>query len=352
MLNIDIFATIIALLTFFGISALMALSLNLEYGIAGIPNFGQALFVSIGAYAAGWTYTRLLPLLAGKAVIAPCGSTLGQALQLRSEIMKTLPMVGLTNFAITLVIAVAIGGLVGYLASYPALRLREEWYLGLVLLVGSEIVRIIVRGYAPLICGNNGLSGIAQPFHWIGNSMLSSLLFAILVLLIAGLVYLYCEKLVRSPYGRLLKAVRENDQVAASLGKNVARIRGQVMFIGSAIAALAGVFFVVNSGYASANDYVVALTLDVWVMVVLGGLGNNRGALLGALLITLLDRVTAITAIQLNMLGAKWEFNYVRYILFGVILLFMLRYRPQGLLPEPARTTQAHEALQPVDSRQ
>lgn len=346
LFNIDLLATAIALLTFFGISALMALSLNLEYGIAGIPNFGQALFVSLGAYTAGWTYTRLLPLLAGNAAIPPCGSTLGQALQLRSVIMKTLPVVGLANFAITLVIAMVIGGILGYLASYPALRLREEWYLGLVLLVGSEIVRIIVRGYAPLICGNNGLSGIAQPFHWIGNSTLSSLLFAVLVLTMAGLAYLYCERLVRSPYGRLLKAMRENDQVAASLGKNVARIRGQVMVIGSAIAALAGVFFVVNSGYASTNDYVVALTLDMWVMVVLGGLGNNRGALLGALLITLLDRATAITAIQLNTLGVNWEFNYVRYILFGIILLLMLRYRPQGLLPEPTQTTQAHEALQ------
>jgi branched-chain amino acid transport system permease protein len=107
-MNIDLGATIIALLTFFGISALMALSLNLEYGIAGIPNFGQALFVSIGAYTAGWTYTRLLPWLAGKPVLAPCGSTLGQALQTRSVIMRDLPTIGLTNFVITLLLAALI----------------------------------------------------------------------------------------------------------------------------------------------------------------------------------------------------------------------------------------------------
>ena len=156
---------------------------------------------------------------------------------------------------------------------------------------------------------------------------------------------------MRSPYGRLLKAVRENDQVAASLGKSIPRIRGKVMFVGSALAALAGVLFAVNVGFVSANDYTVALTLDVWVMVVLGGLGNNRGALLGALLITLLDRITAVTAIQLNMLGLVWEFNYVRYILFGLILLWMLRYRPQGLLPEPARTTLAHGHLADAAAR-
>ena len=343
-MQFDLLSTTITLLTLFGIAAIMALSLNLQYGLAGIPNYGLALFVSLGAYTAGMTYTRLLPLLAGREVIYPCGSGLGQALQLRGEIMRTLPLVGWGNFLITLLLAMVIGGVVGYLASYPALRLKDEWYLALVLLVGSEIVRIIVRGYEPIICAHNGLSGLAQPFQFLGPR-LAAPAFAGLVLVVAGLCYWYCERLVRSPYGRLLKALRENETVAASLGKDAARVRGQIMFIGSALAALAGVFFVVNVGYASANDYVVGLTLDVWVMVVLGGLGNNRGALLGALLVTLLDRITAISAIQLNMLGLQWEFNYVRYILFGLILLAMLRYRPQGLLPEPRRTTRAHGAF-------
>ena len=75
------------------------------------------------------------------------------------------------------------------------------------------------------------------------------------------------------------------------------------------------------------------------VMVVLGGLGNNRGTLVGAFVITLLDRITSIVALQLDSLGLQWEFNYLRYILFGFILLIMLRYRRQGLWPEPLRTT-------------
>jgi branched-chain amino acid transport system permease protein len=344
-MQFNLLATTIALLTFFGISAIMALSLNLQYGLAGIPNYGLALFVALGAYTAGMTYTRLLPRLAGQEALYPCGVELGQALQLRSTIMRTMPLAAWSNFLLTIIIAALIGGLVGYLFSYPALRLKDEWYLALVLLVGSEIVRIIVRGYEPIICAHNGLSGLAQPFRSLGNTQLANLSFAGLVLLIAGLCYWYCERLVRSPYGRLLKAIREDETVATSLGKSVPQIRGQVMFIGSALAAIAGVLFVVNLGFASANDYAVGLTLDVWVMVVLGGLGNNRGALLGALLVTILDRVTAIAAIQLNMLGAQWEFNYVRYILFGLILLLMLRYRPQGILPEPSRTTAAHEVI-------
>ena len=338
-MHIDLTATIIALLTFFGISAMIALSLNLEYGLTGIPNFGQALFVSVGAYTAGVTYTRLLPRLAGQEFIYPCGSGLGQALQLRTEIMRTMPAIGFANFAITLIIAAVIGGLVGYLASYPALRLKEEWYLALVLLVASEILRIFMRSYEPVICGHNGLSGISQPFTFLRNPRLSSMLFAALVLSFTAAIYFYSERLVRSPYGRLMKSVRENDVVATNLGKSVKRTRAQVMIIGSAIAAIAGVFFVVNIGFASTNDYVMALTLDIWVMIVLGGLGNNKGALLGALIITVLDRVTAIGAIQMNMLGSQFEFNYVRYIIFGIILVLMLRYRPQGILPEPLQTT-------------
>ena len=80
-------------------------------------------------------------------------------------------------------------------------------------------------------------------------------------------------------------------------------------------------------------------------MVVLGGLGNNRGALIGAAIIALLDRFTQVAAIQLNMSGFPIEFNYVRFILFGVILLLMLRYRPQGILPESPLTTHAHRVL-------
>lgn len=344
-MNIDIGATLIALVTFFGIAALMALSLNLEYGVTGVPNFGQAFFVSIGAYGTGLTYTRLLPLLAGQEAIYPCGNTLAVSLQQRTEIMRNLPLAGFANLAVTLILAALIGGAVGFGISYVMLRLKEEWYLALVLLVGGEIARIVVRGYEPITCASSGISGIAGPFYFLNNPTVSSVLFAALILLAVVLVYLYCERLIRSPYGRLLKAIRENDMVARSLGKNVSRIRAQIMMIGSMIAAIAGVFFALNIGFVNTNDYVVTLTLDAWVMVVLGGLGNNRGALLGALAITVLDRVTAITAIQANMLGSDFEFNYARYILFGVILLVMLRYRPQGLLPEPQHTTEAHEAI-------
>ena len=189
-MHIDWVATTIALLTFFGIAAIIALSLNLEYGLAGIPNFGQALFVAIGAFTAGVTCTRLMPLLARRAALDPCGATnMAPALALRSQIRKTMPAVALGNFALTLLIAAVIGGIVGLVAAYPALRLKEEWFLGLVLLVGAETVRIFVRGYEPIICAYNGLSGLAQLFAWLGNAQQRSLAFLGLVLVVLILCY-------------------------------------------------------------------------------------------------------------------------------------------------------------------
>ena len=203
-----------------------------------------------------------------------------------------------------------------------------------------------MRGEDHLICSHNGISGIAQPFYFLGDARSSSLLFMLLCLSLTAVAFIYSERLVRSPFGRMLKAMRENEEVTRGLGKGISLARAQIMLIGSAMAAVAGVLFALNTGFVNANDYVVTLTLDVWVMVVLGGIGNNRGALLGAALITLLDRITQIIAIQMNMSGSLIEFNYARFILFGLILLLMLRYRPEGLLPESRRTTEAHAVLE------
>ncbi|MYE26163.1 MAG: branched-chain amino acid ABC transporter permease [Chloroflexi bacterium] len=348
MINIDIVATAIAVLTLFGIYSLMAISLNLEYGVAGVPNFGKALFVSIGAYTAGITYTRLLPLLSGFEVIHPCGPTMGGALQLRSEIMATQPIAGFINLALTMLIAAVIAGAVGFALSYVTLRLKEEWFLALVLLVGGETVRIVVRGADDFICSHNGISSVAQPFYFLDDPRTSSLLFMLLALALALLAYLYSERLIRSPFGRMLKGLRENEDVTRGLGKGISLARAQIMLIGSAIAAVGGALFALNTGFVNTNDFVVTLTLDVWVMVVLGGIGNNRGALLGALLIALMDRFTQVGAIALNMSGSDVEFNYVRFIAFGIILIWMLRYRPAGLLPESRLTTGAHDVVRRV----
>lgn len=177
--------------------------------------------------------------------------------------------------------------------------------------------------------------GVAQPFGFLDNPRLATALFAIFVLVIAGLGYVYAERLTRSPYGRMLRAIRENDSVTLGLGKDVPRVRAQVMFVSSAMAAIAG----------GAVRHQLRLCqyerlrrgshpLDIWVMVVLGGVGNHRGVLSGAAIVTLLNRLTSILAIVLNASGSPFEFNYVRFIAFALILLLMLRYRRQGLLPE------------------
>ena len=344
-MNIDLGATLIALSTLFGIYALMALSLNLEYGVAGVPNFGQALFVSLGAYTAGVTYTRILPLIAGQTAVHPCGATMGEALQLRSGIMALQPAAGFANLAVTFVLAALLAGALGFAVSYVTLRLKEEWFLALVLLVGSETLRIVIRAADDLICSHNGISGVAQPFYFLDDPRASAVMFMLLALALAFAAHTVCQRFLHSPFGRLLKALREDESLTLGLGKQISLARAQVMMIGSCIAALAGVLYALNTGYVNANDYGVTLTLDIWVMVVLGGLGSNRGALVGAALLALLDRVTQIGAIGLNMRGTEIELNYIRYIVYGVILLLMLRYRPQGIVPESRLTTRAHDVV-------
>ena len=96
----------------------------------------------------------------------------------------------------------------------------------------------------------------------------------LLALVLAFIAYLYSQRLTHSPYGRMLKGLRENEEVTRGLGKGISLARAQIMLIGSAIAAVGGVLFALNTGFVNTNDYVVTLTLDVWVMVVLGGIGT------------------------------------------------------------------------------
>ena len=345
MINIDIGATAVAILTLFGIYSLMAISLNLEYGVAGVPNFGQALFVSIGAYVRRPHLYAFAATAGGHGSHTPLPPDHGSSAAIALGDHGDATRGGFHQSWIHFHIRGNPGRSGRFAVSYVTLRLKEEWFLALVLLVGGEIVRIVVRGADDLICSHNGISGVASPFIFWTTPARAPSFSCCWRWSLAAIAYLYSQRLVQSPYGRMLKGLRENEDVTRGLGKGISLARAQIMLIGSMIAAVGGVLFALNTGFVNTNDYVVTLTLDIWVMVVLGGVGNNRGAVLGALLIALMDRFTQIAAIAMNMSGSPIEFNYARFILFGVILLLMLRYRPQGLLPESPLTTNAHDVL-------
>lgn len=334
----------------YGIFAIMAISLNLEYGYGGQPNFGQVLFYGLGAFSAGIVSATLLPWLAGMSVGDICSSN---ALTAREVIASTNPLVSLSSWWIALIVAMAVAALFGYIASYPAIRVKEEWYLSMILLVAAEIFRTLVRNTPQFGCGFNGLPGISNPFAWIGNFIHSSLsvpistgVYALVILLIALACYFIAQKLSNSPFGRLLKSVRDDKVAAEALGKDVNKIRIQVMVIGSAMAGLAGALYVFYIGVAISEDYISAVTFSVWVMMVLGGIANNKGILIGTAILIGIQRGTQFLGISLQTAFPGLNANllsYASYLFQATLLIVLIIYRPKGVLPEGRIETKAYK---------
>ena len=346
----DFVGFIISFGSFYGIYAILGISLNLEYGYAGQPNFGQVLFFGLGGVVGATVAADLLPLLSGAAVgnICDVSSVLS-----RESIALSYPAISVSVWVIALGLAMLGGGIMGVVASYPALRVKEEWFLSMILLVGGEAFRIIVTNTPEIGCGFNGLSGITTPFYWLSNYLPSGPLqaevptavYAAVIVALALGCYVFAQRICNSPYGRLLKTVRDDKVAAESLAKNVSRVRQQIMVIGTIMAGLAGALYVFYIGVATPEDYIPAFTFGIWVMMILGGYANNRGLLLGVFVITLLDRGSLVSGILLQSYFQNLNANlitYGRYMVEAVILLLLLVFRRKGLIPETRIKTKAY----------
>lgn len=348
--SFDITGFAISFGSVYGIYAIMGISLNLEYGYGGQPNFGQVLFFGLGAVVGATVASYMLPIFAAMPVGDICSIS---SLLARENIALVNPVASVSVWVIAMVLAMVAGGIVGLLASYPALRVKEEWFLSMILLVGGEAFRIVVMNTPQIGCGFNGLAGITTPFYWLSNyigpsalqSEVPTGLFSAVIVAIALVCFAIAQRVGNSPYGRLLKSVRDDKTAAASLGKDVSKVRKQVMVLGSVMAGLAGALYVYYIGVAITDDFIPAVTFSVWVMMILGGYGNNRGILLGTFVITLLDRGSLVGGILLQ--SAAPDFNaslivYGRYIVEAVVLLLLLTFRQKGIFPETRIKTKAY----------
>jgi len=321
--------------TLFGIYAILALSFNLEYGYAGQPNLGKVFFLSVGAYVSGALVAHAIAALTGY------GGDLftAQAANARLLYAAANPAAILGLFLAALALAALVGAAFGVVTSYPALRLRGD-FLAIVLIAVGEVGRVFVRTYQPIAGGNIGTGGVPNPFVFLGDRT-GRLVFSLVALGIALVVFLYMERLSNSPLGRLLKSVRDDELVANVLGKRTPRAKAQILAVGSGVAAIAGVLWAFWYQTVAADDFIPQTTFLVVAMVLLGGAANHRGALLGAIVMTLLDHVTrpsfyAILGFQVSL---PFDINYLRYILIGLLIIVILRFRPEGLLPEkPVKT--------------
>ncbi|RDV83397.1 branched-chain amino acid ABC transporter permease [Ammonifex thiophilus] len=296
-------------LIFIGIFSLLSLSLNLEFGLTSLGNFGKVAFFMAGAYA----YTLL-----AHAALPPYLCFLGGAL---------------------------IAGLIGLVITLPALRLRED-YLAIVTLSFGEILRTVVKAEEGLAGGVRGIS-VPAVFH-LGSSRADALANILLTLGCLALCFLLLQALAHSPYGRVLRAIREDEVAVKALGKNPVYFKASVLFIGSCIAGLAGGIFAQYLNFIDPTMFLPTVTFLVWMMLILGGAGNNWGALLGGVVVELMNRGTRIMK---DFITLPVDPNNLQFIFFGLLVILILIFRPQGILPEgPVKTAARKEAQNWISS--
>lgn len=338
---IDLIGFISSFLTFFGLYAIWSLSLNLEFGYLGIANFGKVAFIAIGAFISGSLISYMIMFLTGS-----YGSILStQAIVGRMQFVHEQPHLFLLVFITSLAVCVIVGGIFGYLTSLYTLKVKEDT-LACVLLILAEILRLIVRNYTPIVGGTVGLAGVPNPFDVIGSSRIAYLGFTFLVLTVFIVILVYVEKLVNSPFGRLLRAIRDKNLVAETLGKNLRDVRSKVIFISSAIASLGGGLYVYYLGSVHPDDFRSPFTFEIWLIVYLGGIGNNKGVLLGALVMTLLDKGTRMLGFLSQSFGVlPFSIPHLRYIIMGILMVLIFAYRKSGIMPEEPVKTCRSEVL-------
>jgi branched-chain amino acid transport system permease protein len=273
---------------------LLAIGLNLQYGYTGLINFGVVAFFAIGGYTSG------LLALAGWPLVA----------------------------------AFAAAMLAAAVAAYPigllSLRLSDD-YLAVVTLGFSEAVRVAIQEERWLTRGVQGLPGIPRLFEslGVGNWAELATLATLIVCNLAAIGLML--HLVRSPYGRLIQAIRDDEVAVEAIGKDPRRLKVQVFMLGSALAGLAGAFYAHFITYLSPDQFLPLVTFYVWIAMIIGGAGRTTGAVAGSLLLMVFlegsrfarDWIPGVSEVQMAS---------VRLALVGLALILFTLYRPQGIL--------------------
>lgn len=283
--------------------AMVLMGLNLQFGHTGLVNFGPVAFFAVGGYTAA-ILTANDPFRAvGFGFPWPVGLVAG------------------------VLVAVALGALIGL----STLRLRDD-FLAIVTLAVAEIVHGLIITFRDVTGGSVGLSNVPRPIaSQTGGGGGAELFAAIVVFGSLALVgYGLFHRLSTAPYGRVLRAIRADDRVTATLGKHVFRYKLAVFGYGAAIAGLAGALLVLYNGAASAGFFTIDVTVIVWVGMLIGGAGSDRGVL-GGLAIVMGFQLATRFLNDIVPFITQDQFASVRLVLIGLLLMAIIKYRPEGL---------------------
>ena len=300
-----IFLYVLSLLTMGGIYAILCLGLNIQWGFTGLFNVGIAGFFAIGAYVS--------------AILTTAES---------SRHLGGYEMPYVVGFAAAMVIS----GLIAWAVGKICLRLRAD-YLAIATIGIAEIFRLILKNETWATNGARGVSMVPKPFEALPEPW-NHLMFLALILATILIIYFALEIARKSPWGRVMTAIRENEPAARAAGKHVERFRIEAFVIGCMIMALAGAFTAQYLKFIGPNaTEPTTTTFLVWVMLMVGGSANNRGAILGAFLMWTVWSATEILTSRLpDELAVRTA--YIRIFLIGLALQIFLQKFPQGILPE------------------
>ena len=295
------FATVASIL------AIAVLGLNLQWGNTGLFNGGVAAFFGAGAYG--------LILLGGTEQADHIGGF---------ELFYPVALVG----------GILISGLIAWIVGILTIRLRRD-YLAIATFGVAVAFENLMRNAEWLSGGAKGMRGFERPFEdSIADPFVFNIIFFCFSVLVLLGVYLFLEKLIRSPFGRLLRAIREDEVAAQSLGKAPNRVRLTAFVVGSMIMGLAGGLYATFYAFVSPQDVLPTLTFQIWAMLIVGGSGNNQGGILGAFLIWAAWTASGWMLSKFAPIEAQLYTGTLQYIMIGMIIVGMLLWRPQGLLPE------------------
>ena len=286
------------------IYGIAALALNIQWGFTGLMNFGLGAFYMLGAYASGLITTASSPEHVGG---------------------FGLP------FVVGIIAAIAITGLISYFLSFPALKLGGSFF-AISMLAISEIIRLIVQNEGWLTNGIWGLRGIPTPTRSLVGADAAQYIYLFICLAFLVLTYFFAEKSIRSPWGRILAAIREDEGMSSMCGKNVWKYKMQSFVVGSAIIGIAGALYAHYMNFISPGSFSPLMaTFILWLMVLLGGSGNNRGVILGAFVVwgVWVGSEFLIGGLPSGMASRA---GYIRMFILGFLLDIILVTRPQGLI--------------------
>ena len=287
--------------------AIICLGLNVQWGQTGLFNVGVAGFVAVGAYVSALLTTPDAPGRLGGFGLPMLVGWIGGALAT---------------------------GLVTLLVGALTIRLRAD-YLAIATFGVAVAVQLCLLNLEPVTGGPFGIGFIPRPFGSMAGDPLSfSLLNLAILAAVVVALYLALERLLRSPWGRVLRAIREDEAAALALGKSAVRFRLQAFTIGGAIMGLAGATQAHFIGFIAPDNYSPTLTFQVWAMLIVGGSGNNRGAILGAIVVWGIWAISASAVSAIFPPDQQARAAALQIVMIGVALCAILLLRPRGILGE------------------